>query len=120
MSEEKRVIKYKNPWMIYLYSIASFGIYGLVWQIKSKRDLVALGANIPTSWLLLVPFANLVWMYKWIDGYCHVKGKDSGFLLFVGSLFFFPIAMILPYLIQSAINEHAEDQPQQLEQAQVA
>ena len=104
---EQREIKYKNPLVVYLLWVCTFGIYGLVWIVKSKRDLVALGAEIPTSWLLLIPLANLYWNYKWIAGYCHVNQKGSPILLFLGSMIFFPIALALPYLIQSAINKHA-------------
>ena len=118
---EKREILHKNPFMLYVWSILTLGIYGLVWNIKSKRDLVALGAEIPTSWLLLIPVANLYWMYKWIDGYCHVKGSGSAPLLFVASIFFFPVALVLPYFIQSTINEHAGEKPvEQIEQPQAA
>jgi glycopeptide antibiotics resistance protein len=76
-------------------------------MIKSKRDLVSLGAEIPTSWLLLVPFASLYWSFKWVAGYCKLTDNDNAVIMFIGAVLFPPFALLLPYMIQSAINEHA-------------
>ena len=117
---EKREIKFKNPFFVYLFTIITFGFYGIVWQVKSKRDMVAIGADIPTSWLLIVPFANFFWTYKWIAGYCHLKENGNPLLHFIGAVLFFPYALCLPYLIQSEINKHADKTPEPIEHAKAA
>ena len=40
-------------------TLITFGIYAIVWTVKTKREMVKAGAEIPTSWLLLVPIANI-------------------------------------------------------------
>lgn len=107
MSEEKRVIKHKNVFLVYLFTIISFGVYSVVWYVKSKRDMNSLGAEIPTSWLLVVPVANFYWVYKYCEGFsCHLKKDNNTALWFCISLF---VGFLMPYFVQSALNEHATE-----------
>ena len=46
----------------------TFGIYFMVWLYKTKEEMRALGADIPTFFLFLVPLANIWWMWKWAAG----------------------------------------------------
>ena len=119
--KSQREIKFKNPLLIYLFSMISFGVYGIVWHVKSKRDLVALGAEIPTSWLLIVPLANLFYMYKYFEGYTKVKGDGNALVLFLLNTFT-PFGLIVPYLVQDLINGHANhsEQSNKIEQQQAA
>lgn len=114
---ERRVIKNKNIFLVYLWSFLTFGIYSLVWTVKSKRDLNALGAQIPTSWLLIIPLANIFWLYKYAEGYSHVAKKDSAAMNFV--IFFF-LGFLAPFIVQSEINKHAEHKSEHLSHAQAA
>lgn len=102
---EKREIKFKNPFLVYFFIFASFGIYGLVWQVKAKRDLNSLGADIPTSWLLLLPLANMYWVYKFVDGYTQISKKGST----VGNFLLFAFLPVAPYFVQSLLNEHVSN-----------
>src|SRR4030095_14203484 len=43
---------------VILLSIITFGIYALVWFVKTKGEMVKHGAAIPPAWLLIVPIAN--------------------------------------------------------------
>jgi hypothetical protein len=104
MQQEQREIKNKSLFLVYLYSIVTFGIYYLVWAVKSKRDMNAIGANIPTSWMLIVPIVNIYWQYKYFAGYSATfkngKGTALYFILhaFTGGLF-------TPFLVQSELNK---------------
>ena len=61
-----------------------FGIYGLVWMVKSKREMVSQGADIPTSWLLIVPIASIYYMWTWSGGVELVtKDKFSQVITFI-------------------------------------
>jgi hypothetical protein len=69
---------------VILLPFITFNIYYIVWLISTKREMVARGADIPTGWLLIVPIANLYWMWKWCVGAEHVtRGKSSAGLNFV-------------------------------------
>ena len=103
MSE--REIKEKNILMVYLLSIFTFGVYPIVWYVKSKRDMNSLGAQIPTSWLLIVPVANFYWIYKYCEGFSnHLIKDDNTVLWFCVSLF---AGFLMPYFVQNELNKHA-------------
>ncbi len=53
---------------VIVVGLITCGIYSLIWFVKTKREMVAMGADIPTAWLLIVPFANIYWMWKWSGG----------------------------------------------------
>jgi len=48
--------------------MVTLGIYGLVWYVKTKEEMNAKGAEIPSAWLLIVPIANIIWMWKYSVG----------------------------------------------------
>jgi hypothetical protein len=80
----------------------TFGIYGLVWFVKTKREMVQAGADIPTSWLLILPFINIYWMWKWAGGVDLVtKGKSSQAVSFI---LVFVLGLIGMAIIQSSFN----------------
>lgn len=53
---------------VIILSLFTFGIYALIWHVKTKNEMVNAGADIPTAWLLIVPIANLYWIWKWCGG----------------------------------------------------
>ena len=53
---------------VFILPLLTFGIYGLVWFLKTGREMRSLGAVIPTAWLLLIPLVNLYWVWKWSKG----------------------------------------------------
>lgn len=99
-----RTIQNKNVFLVYLFAFLSCGIYSTIWTIQSKRDMNALGANIPTSWLMLVPFANIYFLYKYCEGFSNeVKKDNSPILWFAVSIFAGPL---LPFFVQSELNKN--------------
>lgn len=84
-------MKQRSPWAVLLLPFITFGIYYLVWQVKTKNELKSLGASIPTAWLLIIPFVSWWWMYKYCAGAEKVSGgKVNGVLGFL-LLFFFGV-----------------------------
>lgn len=104
---------------VLLLTLVTFGIYGLYWLVKSKREMVARGAEIPTSWLLLVPIVNYYWQWQFASGVEHVtRGRTQAIAVFLLALFF-PLGMFI--IVQSAFNKLADEQAQpSLPQAWVA
>lgn len=67
-----------------------------------------LGAEIPTGFLLIIPIANLYWMYKYTDALGeYVKKDGNGIMYFIVSIF---LPIIIPAIAQSGINELVENQ----------
>jgi hypothetical protein len=103
-----RIIKQKNVFLVYLFMVITFGIYSLVWYVKSKRDMNALGAQIPTSWLMVIPVVGIFWFYKYCEGYGdHVKKNGSGLTLF--AITFLLGGLVTPFIVQSELNKHANE-----------
>jgi hypothetical protein len=74
---------------VIILSLITFGIYHLYWLVATKDEMVELGADIPTGWLLIIPFANIYWGWKWCVGVEHVsRGKMSA-----------PVAVLLMVLL---------------------
>jgi uncharacterized protein DUF4234 len=65
-------MKKRSVAAVILLSIVTLGIYTLVWHVKTKNEMVSHGADIPTAWLLIVPIANLYWVWKWCGGIEHI------------------------------------------------
>ena len=93
---------HKSPISVLVLSFVTLGIYFLVWMVKAKGEMVAKGADIPTSWLLIVPIANIWYTWKWSEGVEKVTKKElSGPLAFVLALLLGPIGA---FVIQSKFN----------------
>ena len=74
----------RSPIGVIVLTLVTCGIYGIVWLVKTKGEMVALGAEIPTAWLLIVPFANLYWYWKYSQGVEKVTdGKMGGVIAFI-------------------------------------
>jgi hypothetical protein len=74
----------RNPALVFFLSLITFGIYSLVWHVKTKNELNRLGAHIPTAWLLIVPLANLYWVWKYCEGVEQVtNGQISAVLALI-------------------------------------
>jgi hypothetical protein len=98
-------MKNRSPLAVFFLPFITFGIYGLVWYVKTKGEMKAKGAEIPSAWLLIIPIANLIWLWKYAKGVEKVTGgvRSVGgtfcLLIFLGS-----IGMDI---IQSAFNKVA-------------
>lgn len=91
---------------VYLLTIITFGIYGIYWEVKTKEEINSLGADIPTAWLLIIPIANIYWLYKYAEGYSNVVKKDTNGILWF--IVFWLITIIMPAIVQSDLNKIAD------------
>jgi hypothetical protein len=98
-------IKRRGIVAIYLLSIITLGIYAIYWAVKTKEELKGLGAEIPSAWLIIVPIANLYWLYRYTLGWAErVKKDGNGLLYFIIFLLVFPV---FPAIVQSELNKLA-------------
>ncbi|MFH5877373.1 DUF4234 domain-containing protein [Arthrobacter sp. NA-172] len=61
-----------------LLPLITFGIYALVWSVKTKNEMNKSGTAIPSAWLLIVPIANIVWLWKYSVGVETFTRKGLG------------------------------------------
>ncbi len=61
-----------------LLPLITFGIYALVWSVRTKPEMNKSGTTIPTAWLLIVPIANIVWLWKYSVGVEMFTRKGIG------------------------------------------
>lgn len=99
------MVKKRNVFLVYLYSIITLGIYGLYWIVKTKKEMNELGGKIPTAWLLIVPIANIYWIYKYCEAFAqHVKKDNNTVLWFILYMF---VGIIMPAIVQIELNKLA-------------
>jgi hypothetical protein len=104
---------------VILLTIVTFGIYHIYWSVATKDEMVELGADIPTGWLLIVPIANIYWVWKWCVGVEHVsRGKMSSA---VSMLLMILLGIIGTAIMQATFNQIADERTRgQLPQARIA
>ncbi len=98
-------MQHRNPIMVILLSIITFGIYSLVWFVTTKNQMNAKGAQIPTAWLLIIPVVDYWWLWKFCQGVELVTNKAMG--TGVAFLLIFLIGSIGMAVIQSSLNKVA-------------
>jgi hypothetical protein len=86
--------------ILYLNIILTLGIYYIYWQYKTKNEMnEVFNGNIPTYWLIIIPIANIYWLYKYTECFVtKVKGDDDEVLWF---LIFWLVGIIMPWIVQS-------------------
>jgi hypothetical protein len=92
---------------VILLTLVTFGIYNIIWFVKTKNEMNRVGADIPTGWLLIVPIANIWWMWKWAGGVELVtRGRQSQAIAFI---LVFLLSVIGMAIVQVELN-NAVDQ----------
>jgi hypothetical protein len=99
------MIKQRNIVLIYILSIITFGIYGIYWSVVTKDEINSLGANIPTAWLIIIPIANLYWLYRYCEGFSQFVKKDNNTILWF--IVYALVGIIMPAIVQSELNKMA-------------
>jgi hypothetical protein len=98
-------VKERNVLGVIVLTIVTLGIYGIVWTVKTKNEMNSIGAEIPTAWWIIVPIANIWWLWKYSVGVEKVtKGKISGILAFV---VMWVLSLIGMAILQSEFNKLA-------------
>ena len=87
---------------VIILTLITFGIYALIWFVKTKDEMVKEGADIPTAWLLIVPIASIYWMWKWAGGVEKVTGGKQGQA--INFVLVFMLGLIGMAIVQSTLN----------------
>lgn len=92
--------------MVYLLGFITLGIYFIYWFVQTKNEMNAMGADVPTAWLMIVPIANLYLMYKYCEAFSvYVKKDDNAIMWFI---LYVIVGIIMPAIVQSELNKLAE------------
>jgi hypothetical protein len=98
-------MKNRNIGTMILLTVVTFGIYFLVWSVKTAREMRSQGADIPNSILIIIPLANIWWTWKYSEGVEKVTaGKVSTILSFV---LLYVAGFIGIYVVQNEFNKVA-------------
>ena len=93
----------RHPLLVIALTFCSCGLYYIYWLENSKIEMNRLGADIPTAWLLIIPFVNIYWLWRWSQGVERVT-KNALTAVPVFLLCWF-IAIIGAPIIQSYFNK---------------
>lgn len=97
-------MKQRNPVAVALLPLVTLGIYGIYWAVKTKGEMNARGAQIPTAWWIIVPFVNIWWLWKYSEGVEKVTGGQlSTVISFILLLVLDIIGMAV---VQNSFNKH--------------
>jgi len=94
-------IKRRNPFLVFLFSLITAGIYWIYWLVSTTKELRRNTDSAPNPWLILlffVPLVNIIVMLIYYWKYSKAINELSGFSkagLFVLWILFWPIAMII-------------------------
>jgi hypothetical protein len=93
----------RSPIVVLILFCVTFGIYPIYWFIKTREEMVNLGADIPNWILLFVPILNLLWIYKYCQGVEKVtKGEQAAMMTLI---FFLILGPIGAFIVQGKFNE---------------
>jgi UDP-N-acetylmuramyl pentapeptide phosphotransferase/UDP-N-acetylglucosamine-1-phosphate transferase len=89
-------ITHRSPVAVVIFSIVTLGIYAIYWVVKTKGEINGLGGKIPTAWLIIIPLANIYFIYRYSEDFSiFVKKDNNPILWFLLWMVIGPVAMIL-------------------------
>jgi Domain of unknown function (DUF4234) len=104
-------IKKRNPALVLIFSIITFGIYFLYWLVSTTNELRRNAKSAPNPWLLLlffIPFVNfiaiLIYYWKYSKAINELTGFSAGGM-FALWILLNPVAMVLT---QIELNKKAQ------------
>lgn len=102
-------LQYRNPLAAVFLTIITFGLYKIYWLAVTRGQLKAAGADIPTTWLIIVPLVNIWWLWKFSVGYEKVSKRQlsAPIVFIILWLLDFLSAGILQYELNELNNSHA-------------
>lgn len=81
-----------------LLTFCTFGLYDLYYLIITRKELNHAGGDVPSAWLLLVPFLNLYFVYRYAQSYAAIIKKDHS----LGKTGLYFLVLLAPVLLAFA------------------
>lgn len=54
----------------------TLGVYGIVWHVRTKGEIVQGGGHVPTAWLMILPVVNFYWLWKYYKAGAQITAGD--------------------------------------------
>ena len=51
--------------VVIILSLFTGGIYQIIWYVKTKIEMNKIGGQIPSAWLIIIPFVGIYWLWKY-------------------------------------------------------
>ena len=94
-------MKRRSPAAPLLLPFVTFGIYSLVWFVKTKNEInLVAPSKIPTAWLLILPIISYWWLWKYAVG----VEETTGFSRFGAFWLLLLLGPIGAAIVQDSIN----------------
>ena len=71
-------MKHRSAAAVFFLPLITFGIYWIVWLAKTRGEVNSQGASVPTTWLVIVPFVSIWWLWRLSAGISRVSGGGTG------------------------------------------
>lgn len=104
-------MKQRNPIAVALLPLVTFGIYSLVWLVKTKGEMNRQGADIPTAWLIIIPFVSIWWTWKYSEGVQQVTGNKMSTV--ISFILLMLLGSIGAAVVQHTFNDNDTSEAQQ-------
>lgn len=96
-------MKNRSPVAVLLLPFITFGIYSIYWVVSTKIEMNKLGAKIPTAWLIVIPFVNIWWYWKYSEGVEQItNSKMTNILAFI---LLYLLGFIGQAIVQDSFNK---------------
>jgi len=99
------MIKERNPIMVIILMMCTFGIYGIYWIFVTSKELQELGAELPSIILVFIPIANIYYLYVYLKEWHRVVNYEQDFMMVL--LIYFVFSPLAIYWVQTELNKKA-------------
>ena len=95
----------------YVFIIITLGIYYYYFLYKTKEEMnEEFKGSIPTFWLIIIPIANIYWLFKYAECFSlKVRGKGGDDVALSFIIIWFLGALVTPWYVQSELNKFIDD-----------
>lgn len=106
IATQNYIMEHRDPILVFLLTFITFGIYMIVWFVKTKDQINAQGAQVPTAWIWLLPFGYAYLYLKLGEGIEMVTNQRMSAPIVFLLLFF--LSALGMAIVQYQLNQLSE------------
>ena len=92
-------------------AVIAYMIFYIHWLVTTKNALNCLGATIPTTWFIIIPFVNVYFFYKYSQAFSRYVLNNRATTTFGCFLLIFCMQPIAIIILQMQLNKLALSEP---------
>ena len=93
-------MEHRSVGKLIAFSLLTLGIYTLFWFSWTAKELRAAGQEVPTSWLQIIPIANLYYYWK------HFAAAENATNGAVNGVLYFVLALFVSPFVSAALEQN--------------